>query len=128
MKSLWACDPACQRKLPNPKETIDEVMVHVNTFLSHGSLPTRIEIQVLPEIKYIQQTLVATSDNLDTFGTIIARSDWPEADAYSLLTYENDQAGTVGIAMLGQVCSSPKQMRRLINEYHTNEIITAQAS
>ena len=54
------------------------------------------------------------------------RSDFAEADSYVLLSYQDNRAGTIGLAWMGTTCNSDKSLRTAIVEYYQSNIKTAQ--
>merc|ERR1712142_433340 len=108
------------------KVAIDKILVHAkNFFLRSDSLKTRIVLDVLP-YRSIDQTLTATGNNLRTLvNGVRGEFNSVDADSYSLISYENNAGGTIGIAWLRSTCSTDRAMRTNINEYFRGDIRTA---
>jgi len=119
-------DPSFAAKFGNNRSRINAAIVkildHTQTFFLHSSLRTKIVLNVKPFIA-IGQRLTATGTNLRRLVSIAARL--PDADSYSLLTYENNAGGTIGIAWLRSTCSTSRGYRTNINEYFSSDVRTA---
>ena len=59
----------------------------------------------------------------------IVESNLPPSDSYTLLTYRNDTAGTLGASWIRSTCNKlDNGYKANINEYFHDEILTAQVS
>jgi len=128
MRLQMLYDPSFARLFGNSptriRVAIDKILVHAkNFFLRSSSLKTRIVLDVL-SYRAISQTLDATGRNLGTLRSIV-RGLPVNADSYSVISYQNNAGGTIGIAYLRTTCSSDKSLRSNINEYFRGDIRTA---
>ena len=60
-----------------------------------------------------------------SFSILGRRANWQEfgdADAYVLISNENDAYGIIGIAWVGGTCSSSRYIRTSITEFFRNEV------
>jgi len=109
------------------KRAIDKILVTANSYYKLKSLTTKIELDTtnLPYYK-LSGTYTATGNNLDRLRPII-QSFSRDADSYSILSYENNQGGTTGIAWGGTTCVSTqyKGYKTNINEHFRDDMNTA---
>jgi len=109
------------------KEAIDRVVNQAQTFFKLQSLTTKLIFDILP-FKKIERALTATGNNINTLRGLIPQLGLPDANSYSLLTYENNAGGTIGIAWVGTTCVPAKDRgyRSNINEHFRSDVKTAQ--
>lgn len=110
------------------KAQIDAVMAHVQTYFNLAdSLGTTIKINV-KRTEHLSQDWTATEANLkslENYADALPASD-DSIDAFVLFSYENNMAGTTGIAYLGTTCETPRGGRVSISEWTASNIVTAQ--
>lgn len=111
------------------KAQIEAVMAHVQTYYNLAdSLGTTIKLNA-KRIEHLSQDWTATEANLKLFemyvdNTLPASDD--NIDGFLVFSYENNMAGTTGIAYLGTSCETPRGGRVSISEWTTSNIVTAQ--
>ena len=123
-------DDAFEERFPGKvRETLDSILVHANSFFSHGSLQTKLHLDILPPEKLkSKRHHSATQANLETLKSMIEEPGMPEADAYVLLSSQGDEAGTLGVSYSASTCNTiSRGFKSSIAEYFHDEILTAQA-
>ena len=123
-------DDAFEERFPGKvRETLDSILVHANSFFSHGSLQTKLHLDILPPEKLKSKGHhSATQANLETLKSMIEEPGMPEADAYVLLSSQGDEAGTLGVSYSASTCNTiSRGFKSSIAEYFHDEILTAQA-
>ena len=53
-------------------------------------------------------------------------SELPEADAYTMLSYENHSWGRIGLAWMSTTCNGDRSMRTSVVEYFQSNVKTAE--
>ena len=106
---------------------IEAIMGHVQTYFNLDSLGTKITINT-KRIEYVSgKSWTATGANLadvESYANGLSGDD--DIDAFIVVSFENNMAGTTGIAWLGTTCNSAKGDRTNINEWFGSDINTAQ--
>ena len=109
------------------KSNIEAIMGHVQTYFNLDSLGTKIKINT-KRIEYVSgKSWTASLANLqDVESYVNGLSGDGDIDAFIVVSFENNVAGTTGIAWLGTTCNSAKGDRTNINEWFGSDINTAQ--
>merc|ERR1712142_181543 len=109
------------------QENLDRLIVHSMVYYQHPSLLTKIQMITNPEPIYVDQRWVAGGENLLAFSrTIKENPDRPEADAYTLLSYDDGTMyGLLGLGNVQCVCHPDRSLKASIVEYLGNELDTA---
>jgi len=124
-------DRPFKNRFPNTESQIDQLLVHAQTYFYHSSLSTRFQLSVVrkdasEKYRFLEGSYTSTGSNLESFVKVVQGSSWPDANSYSMLSYENNQGGGIGIAWLKTSCYSDPGYRTNINEFYRNDIKTAQ--
>jgi len=108
-------------------KAIDGILVHANSYYKLRSLTTKIEL-VTTGLPYyaLDKTYLATGDNLNLLRPIVQDFS-KDADSYTILSFENNRGGTVGIAWGSTTCISAgyRGYKTNINEYMSDDMTTA---
>jgi len=108
-------------------DSLDRIMVHSNVYYNQPSFVTKFQLITNPQPIHVQRRWVAGAANLVSFQNAIdANPDWPDADAYTLLSYDDGTSyGLLGLGNVGSVCHPERAYRSSIVEYLGNELDTA---
>jgi len=81
---------------------LDKVIVHAQSFFSHVSLKTSIQLQVFPYKETDMSMQVANRDNLVNLVYYVRNhaNGLPDADAYALISFQDHEGGRIGLAWL----------------------------
>jgi len=109
------------------EDNLDRIMVHSNVYYNQPSFVTKFQLIPNPQPIYVQRRWVAGGDNLVYFQKAIEQNpDWAEADAYTLLSYDDGTSyGLLGLGNVGSICHPNRGYRSSIVEYLGNELDTA---
>jgi len=109
------------------EENLDRLVVHAMVYYKQPSLLTKIQLITNPDPIYVQERWVAGGDNLLAFSRAIKDNvDWPDADAYTLLSYDDGTMyGLLGLGNVQCVCHPDRSLKASIVEYLGNELDTA---
>ena len=81
---------------------------------------------IIEDIDFVDVRVEASGDDLNILRSSVLPNDPRNPNLFTIMTYQGNQGGVVGIAWVGVVCRSEKGIRASINEWIGDDLLSAE--